>query len=471
MMIFPQSPMRAAEASLLERECLTDDSQCIVIRNGCFSHIKRDASIRLIPATPAQIAAIRNQADFMQRLGEDAKYLFLLPPSKDTRDVEGLLTLITEALQRVTGDPHARVHSFRPSATARLIAPAWETLVRSLLNGTAGPGLCSAFFGYDADKWLATATASALAGHSSRLTAISSYFGIWPLLRGAALRATMEATPCPSAYLHRHDISDDARRQAKSRAGDAFDSWAWFQQKLELQSSTWLPLRDTRATDSTTVELPDAARAMPGQSALPGLSTKVRYLALRTLGVEADIACAQLRLGHQHSQHLEGCLIRMPPAQVLRQRVKSDAVGRGARADLRWLDQAVATSWMASCPSISEESALALDVLLRREACPGIDWKDETVATRIARRALAALPIDLALEFTFGARHEKMDIRAALLTSGRVEVTAAHRDLGATPKVQVIWREESQRNDVDKARLTVLFRVLVSALVTLRSAK
>lgn len=111
---------------------------------------------------------------------------------------------------------------------------------------------------------------------------------------------------------------------------------------------------------------------------------------------------------------------------------------------------------------------MALAQVLQKSHDTQADWRSASRAGVLVRHALGALPSELALEVTFGVRHLDPEVRAELVLLGRTEVAAPHRDLGATPRVQVIFAAPRLRTDVSKGRMTALFRVLSKALLLAR---
>lgn len=459
-------PSRMSEPTTLVADCLTSDGQYVVLRPNGFNILKTTTSKRLLRASDGLAASIRQLRAFSQGVAANLKFLFLTD-NETTESAVEIVHLVRTALEEAVGDPDLVLHSTRASAIIRTIAPGWDEVLRQLLRHDAGPATTAALFVYEQDKWQRPALAASLAGHAERRTLVASYGAAWPLLRYLALASTLVDIKIGLALLATANVSPAALRQARSRSrreGAVFDQWLWWCKHLARPEIPEFEFLNPLMSDPQDADLRHTNAADPRAPALTQLAAKLRYFGKRYLGIDLDVAAASERIGIREARLLEPAVDMARTFPPLTQRVKSTSSLRGKAADLKWIDLPDAVSWLSGCDSFDDAQVRALWSLLIREACP--NRHDSSAYVDLVTGAMKVLPAETTLEFVFGQRHHSAELGGALSAAGAV-VGKPHRDFGAIPRVFVVRRGQD-RNDVEKARLTAMVRLLVCAFVCVK---
>lgn len=450
-------PLRIAEPLAIACDSLMSVSPHLVLRPGGFDHLKTSTSKRLIEMQPQLAEDFRRAAALARQLHSKDAHIFL-PDGNSMYEAAELVDLVHVALQEAVGDAALAMHSLRGGAVARMLLPRWEDTVAEALQLHAGPAAADRLFAYNPDKWLLAADAANRAGHSERDRLVHDYFAAWAQLRYAALASTLHALRLGEGLIEVAHVTAGALRQARCRQGAEaaeFDEWTWWQQRLPtLELETLHPdigRRPARRAGSVTAAL---ARS-------PDAGSKIRYVVKRYLGVDEEIAAASEHLGRRECLLLDAAVTQMHAIPGLADRVKSSRTRRARRADLAYLSGQEACSWLAACDGASEQSIAALNALLLRTS--KFDWSSPEQSEASVIRASSILPAGLTLEFTFGAKHHRSEVEGVLRVMN-MRVNRPHRDCGTHPRVFVV-RGDGTRNDVEKARLTAMMRMLTTAFV------
>lgn len=455
-------PLRIAEPLAVTCDALLSVSPHLALSPTGFSHLKTSTSIRLIEMTKQLADDCRSTAVIATQLNFDGAHLFL-PAGNSMDEAAEIVDLVHVALQEAVGDPALAMHSLRGSSIARTLCPGWEDVATGALQLQTGPRAASRFFDYDPKKWLLAADAASRAGHSERDRLVHDYFAVWAQLRYVALASTLQELRLGTDLLVAANVTPAALRQARCRhAADAgaLDEWTWWQLRLPT------PELETLAPNTAATAGRPSETAIANASQGPDAASKIRYVVKRYLGVDEELAAASEHIPKRHCALLGAAVGRMQAIQGLTDRVRFSGARRARRADLACLSGQEATSWLRSCDGASERDVAALNSLLLRTS--EADWSAPLQAEATVAQATSALPAGLTLEFTFGAKHHKGDVEG-LLRALNVRVNRPHRDYGVHPRVFVV-RGEGSRNDVEKARLTAMMRLLTTAFCCMEGA-
>lgn len=401
----------------------------------------------------------------------DAHFLFLKKEAiHDLASDEWLHELLTKLLQLTTGDSTARIHSLRARVFAAHAIPDWSTTARQLLGGNAGPRACLSLFTPVEGLWTTLPKASAEALHASRQTGAVYYLAGWPLMRAAALSATLVNTPPPANLPTALGFSEGLMRKARQRHktdGTIFDPWLWLSKKLKFE--TLAPYVASEVT-----EVPTASATGPkADLEAPTFEKSIVYCARRMLNQTTSATQTLLGLPSSLVALLDSKLPSIETTLKLRQRINSGIDGRAVKADIRALESADAKIFISDRPGNSLPHDSVLLALLSSTPCTDPPtWKDEAAAHTLLDDALKSLPKHLSLEVSFGERHFTAAVVASFTSHSRIVVFKnGLRDLGATPQVRVIYTKSKSRTQVNKARLTTLIRILLQAVLIVQSIK
>lgn len=454
-------PLRIAEPLALACSALMATSPHLVLTANGFSHLKTSTSKRLLPASPQLSADFREAAALAAQLRPGRANVFLAEGDSLDEAAE-LVALVNIALQEVVGDATLVMHSLRGGAIARTLLAPWEELMTGALRLESGPSAAARLFAYDPKKWLLAAEAAGRAGHSERDRLVQDYFAIWAQARYVALSSTLAEFRLEPGLIVQAGVGPAAVRQARSRHEDdrgAFDEWAWWQQRLP--DPQLASLRAEAAVRTS----PRARTGLTADRPPPTLASKIRYVVKRYLGVDQEVAASSEEMWTRERALLESAVVRLQHAPGLSERSRAPPSPGSRRADLASLCGPDATSWLDACHPLKEGCVASLEGLLLRMS--SVDWRDPDEVENVVGHAVQVLPAGTALEIVFGQKHHYAEVVGRLKAVG-VRVGVPHRDYGGQPRVFVV-RSTGARNDVEKARLTVLMRLLTHAFVVLRS--
>ena len=461
-------PLRYGSSSTLPINCLTSAGGCLVIRDEGFSNSKgrRHQVVEMSEEAKKQIGSL---AKMLIAADRNSRFLFLSKASVHDTSSDGWLhDLLTELLQRVTGDSTARTHGFRGRVFSERVFPEWENIARQLLDGRAGPELSQKFFSLCEPLWTSFAQSAFEAGHTNRFTGGVYYWACWPLLRAAAMSSTLVRTTPPTDMTQRLGFSNGAMRKARQRADikDApFDSWVWLCSSLKFEH--WKPFEAKNQIAVPTVKEADAPHHLP----VVTFDHATIYVARRLLYQEKTAAQTRLVLPTSLVATLEDKLPNFEEVQVLTKRINGKHDGRAIAADLEALSSSDAKIFFSdrSDKPLPDDAALLALLTSSTPSLPGL-WENATTAANLLKKGLQSLPKNLSIEVCFAQRHMDAGVAAAISSHTRIVVRKPQRDIGANPRVCVIYDDAEQRNDVSKARLTTLIRILLkSALVVFES--
>lgn len=448
-----ESPLRVFEPLGLPLHCVTGSGEHLAIRPNAFRDLKTSASTRLVPISRELVEQFEQIGKLASALQDGTPYLFVDPSAPSKELSQEIVHWVSTGLSEAVGDPAFVLHASRGAAISHLVAPGWHDLFSKVMLGEAGPDVAQDFFQYAEDKWTSPARASAFAGHGSQETFAVHYFACWTAVRHLALSATLSALPVGSGITNAAGVTQAALRQARSRAArnePAFDAWIWAKTRIRLPVGITEAVQ--HAPGSARSEAEDPVEDRPDADLQ---SRKIRYVARRILGTDPQIAAVQERLLKSQADKLEAISASLRASDLTRRIKESGA--RGQAADLRALSSPIANEWLKGCDQMDPQAVRALNCLLTRQ-----ESKTQTLADA-TRKALPALLQGTTLEFVFGSRHQRSDTVIALSRMG-AHVAPAHRDLGPIPRVSVV-RAGAQKNDVEKARLTSLCRLLTAAFL------
>lgn len=467
LQLFSEVPLRYGISASLPIGCFTKEAGCLVIRDMGFS-VSKTKRHQLVSVSSELQAQITKLGDKLLRADPNTPFLFLQNEAVHDLGSDGWLhELLTKLLQLTTGDSTARIHSFRAQVYASHAVPAWDQTARQLLEGSAGPQVSLSLFTPIKPLWTSFAKAAAEAGHSSRHTGGMYYLAGWPLIRAAALSATLAHTPPPANLASELGFSEGALRKARQRFdgnGSVFDPWAWLCKGLKFDSLM-------RFQANETVEVPVAPeRDPPAALSSNSVEQSIIYCARRMLNQTTDATQTLLRLPTSLVSVLDS---KLPSSEVmlkLRKRTNSPPHGRALSADIRSLSSPDAKIFIsARAKKLLPHDANLLALLSSTPTSEPSTWKDKDAAGAEIENALQSLPNDFSMEISFGERHFSPALAASLALIPRVVIGKVLRDLGPTPRVLVIYTKVDLRTDVSKSRLTALLRVLLCSVLVVHS--
>jgi len=210
-------PLRSGELNRIRASDISKNLLLSCVTSSGFSHLKSKAARRLLPLSDELHRRLNRLADSRLHLYQkkNGNFLFLDPGTEAFQAAHHLDTAFMEALKHMTGEEAARMHSFRGSCIARMIAPQIEQIVKSIYDGKAyEPGTQKSL-----PAWTHIYKVARLSGHGHPLTTLRYYFAFWPVLRHEVMAKHLVSMRIDVQRLGREDIiTADAMRQKVSRA-------------------------------------------------------------------------------------------------------------------------------------------------------------------------------------------------------------------------------------------------------------
>ena len=462
-------PLRFGNSASLPIACFTKNAGCLLIRDEGFS-VSKSKRHQLVPISQNLQEQITELGNLLLSADHNAHFLYLKNESiHDLASDEWLHDLLTKLLKLTTGDSTARVHSFRAKVFAAHAIPDWSNTARQLLAGNAGPRACLSLFTCVEQLWTSLPKAAAEALHASRHTGAVYYLAGWPLIRAAALSATLVNTSPPANLPSILGFSDGAMRKARQRhgvAGSIFDDWLWLSKGLKFEG-----LSPYLASDRVDVPIASVSDSQ-GKLELPTFEKSVIYCARRMLNQTKSAAQSLLGLPTTLVSLLDSKLPSIDETLKLRERNNSPLDGRAVGADIRALDSSDSKIFISDRFGCALPHDHVLLAILCSSPQPDLaTWKDDAAAYALLDDALQSLPSHLSLEIRFGQRHLLSGVAASLASNPRIVLGNVKRDLGTTPQVRVIYKAVGSRTDVSKGRLTTLIRILLQSVLIVQSIK
>ncbi|MBE7939702.1 hypothetical protein IM725_03830 [Ramlibacter aquaticus] len=453
-----EHPLRRGELSTLSIHCLTAGRDVLVISPTGFNNLKTVSAKRILPAGESLASSVLATSRLTEGIAPNAKHLFL-EHNDEAGSSEPVATFVLMVLSTVIGDARLVLHSTRGSAVSRRLFPGWNLAFTKFMQGEIDAQQLTPVFQYDAERWLHAASAAAYAGHSSRRPIEDAYFSSWTAVRLLALGSALRTSAPRGWILAALDVTPEALRQAKSRAGKAkeeFSEWLWVHQRFLKAHIPPYPTPQKEYPALT--EQPKVLRHAASVEA------RIRYVCRRYYQMDQELAAAIEKLTSVEAHGLEPAVAAIA-AQALSRRVKATHGERGRQADLQYLVSGVSELWIGMLRQMDTQLLFAFKSLLIRE---DLRIRDVDEVASLILKVNRLLPPGLSLLVTFGARHYKPDLQVRLNAAG-VRVSAPARDLGSQPEVSVIRAARS--TDVDRARLTALARVLTSSFLAIQELK
>lgn len=457
-------PLRTGDSASLSNNCLTPHGGLVIERAGYNVH-KTQNAIRIVPLSDAQSAVVRAKLNELNTYLGARRLLFRGDgsPAAGHRD-QRLAADWSAALKQATGDPAARPHSIRAATLQEIAWPGWQGLATQALNGEVTPRGCRIWTEEQARVWDRLATAAAVSGQGGLRSAAGNYLAGWHLVYSFHASASLHDTVPGPKFLQQLGIKDTALRQARSRAKrrvmtrpltESIDEWGWVTaQIMRVKPQGHSPSSEALATDRAKAfeTLPLLVNTAP--AAADTALQKLRYLALRSLGMASEMALEKINLTLSSRVALERVL---PSEDLIAEAVARTRQGPEGRAQVATLTLAesdnglLCLSWLRSMDLTNYR---LIRLLFFREGLVGHNTPNLSMGLR---KIAPSIPTEFSLNVQMGAAHVKPAELSALASVGPALNVITNPRIGARPVVSLQLR--NTKNQVVRARLTALIRI------------
>lgn len=456
-------PMRTGDSSSLLRNCLTPHGGLVIERTGYNVH-KTQNAIRVVPLSESQAVFLRAKLIELDTYFGERPLLLRGDgsPAAGQRD-QRLAADWSAALKCATGDPSARPRSVRAATLQEIAWPGWERLAATLLNSAASASVCRAWTDAQASDWTRLARAAAMSGQGDLRSAAGNYLAGWHLVYGIYASASLHDLNPGPAFLRQLGITDNAFRQARSRAQrrlntpisqkaeKSFDTWEWV--TAQIMNSKTLPA----AIPAKKAQQQDRVSATPSKqddiapATAETVHKKLSYLTLRALGLTREMALEKTGIPLSSTVALESVL---PAESLIARAVARSRQGperRGQAADVRMAESEngrLCLSWLQHMDSTDYRSMQQLffrDSLATPNPCA------------VLRKIAPSIPVAFSLQVQFGEAHVRPADLSALAALSPMLIIITNPQIGSRPVVSVHLRHT--KNLVVSARLTALARI------------
>jgi hypothetical protein len=467
-------PMRAGEFGGLKKVSITGGGGLVIERAG-FNNIKNQQSIRVVPLQPADQQKIELLAARLRNY-VTAGDLLLRGTGRGADLDEDLLSIadLAFALKLVADDPKARPHSLRATSLQNLAWPDWQSILKEHLNCQLAAADLIEWVNGQNQAWLSTASAAAAAGQSGIASALHNYLAGWTLVHSLHASALTLKLPHSNTYPVSLGLSDDAHRQAKSRANrlapSSFELSDWLQQRIRNREPVTLK---SPKVNVAKLALHPSLTDKASKSSLSGIPSRkdaieldqesLRCLTMLSLGGTPNSLQNDLRLS---SGLIENLVSRVPPSSLIAEcnkRARHGVEPRGLEAQLRLVESDAGTQlidWLTQLNA--RQMTLAMYGLLwfypeviHFTAYQVDDWQ----------QLAATLPSNLTIRVHVGKNHlskAEMHFEAQSNLAFKPE-----RDLGSHHRIS-IHLKSGPDNRVQSARLTSVTQLLLLCLLSLK---
>lgn len=449
------NPVRGSEPGSLTQNSLLDSGALTIRRQGYSVH-KSDGAIRLQFLSPEAFERIKALASEICHLNSNGRFLLKGHGTPE----EGLIDEVeqedfNQLIKIATNNPRARTHSLRAATLQNLLTPDWQRIAGMLLMGGLDSPSASRWFQSlrgDDVEWLVLGKAIAAAGHADLRSALGYYLANWPLL--IAIAACADLTEChPShQFLLGIGLKPNTLRAARSRhqskdSGTPFCEWHWIRQatlrppEVDKRPPA-APVRRTRRDSDATEDV------------IPALSSQVlRYLVLRGLGLDKDLAATQACIRRVDANCYDHLAIPLDEISNALRRGRGDTGARAVSATIQMVVSNEYDGYFSALLTLAKPDVHAVRGLLGRS-------QTQSIATHISgiRTLARILPSNVVVVASIGSTY--MNALNPLLADKKIRVQATPK-LGGTPAVGLLL---TPSNLVVGARLLGFIRIVFAQL-------
>ncbi len=328
--VLEDGPFRWMEAAAVGGSDLLLEDSKIVIRTHGFSHLKSDASFRLVPMTKQTLEALQDLLATNRELHLQAEVGDLLFASKkdgvvSLAGIDWLHDEITRAMFRVTGNPRTRIHSARAMAACELAFQDWIESIRQIASGSMDAADLRERFAYDHSTAWQLHRAATICGHSAPEVTIDHYFGSALQVRSMYLESQVTQQKVPNwAFKSINRTRWAWRSQTRRDSTLPRTPWPFIRRELCALHLGSLGKRTAPTTATSVVTgppplagkderlypepTPTVLTKLNGLTSSIPVSQAVRYVALRLMEEELPTCMAYTGLPHAACLQLEELL-------------------------------------------------------------------------------------------------------------------------------------------------------------------
>ena len=477
-LLLEHHPLRSSEQAALLVKCLIHESGMLLIAPGVHSHLKTVHAYRLLECAKEVLALFQQIKDGERQ--HTSRYLFLDDTGWDWSDARLIDEALVSAAAHMSGEASVRKHTFRASATCRLLWRCWEEVGSALFQTDWSPLDFRATLEAEWDRgFAAVALAARSAGHGMPLVSLVYYAAAWALMFSAQSQALLEGLEPDSALIAAVLGSTGTIRNRKSAAkvaGRLFDTWGEVA-RLCVQR---MKLPALVATEERAVITPRSDKA---ESAQPQLMASIRLVAGMIADGKRDLLANDLGTPKPYALKLEALVPNADICASITCRRHGLATSTQLLEDRKFMADKLGCELLANLVTKTPQAVhdLLVDLAPYRRNPRDAPPSPEQLRQRIESH-LQVLPSPLRLQVRFSAKYARPLTAEQLQPFGnRLVVGKDNPRIGRQAQFQVFPANPTDTAKADGGsketsteligRLTVVTRVYLEAIEIARKAQ